>query len=235
MTLAGPLARPCTCDNRDTCRVCYLYHTDPRYRALWGDPGALFAPVMSARERAKSYALLERVDAVLPGHVLCWGALLGYVRYGAALPWDDDIDVLCVDPPSVPELRGRLPGLEVTAHANGNVLVFDPRDPKIPGYHHAFPFLELVPARLDGETVRANSVHHSEENAFPKDLVFPARRGTFGGVTCRVPNRPAELAAHKYGEQCLTTALPSRWSHRHERPTGFPQIRFPLPPYVEDP
>ena len=31
--------RPCTCD-RDTCRRCWLYHNDPRYRQMWGDDPA---------------------------------------------------------------------------------------------------------------------------------------------------------------------------------------------------
>lgn len=30
------MPRPCTCD-KITCRLCHLYHADPRYRKLWGD------------------------------------------------------------------------------------------------------------------------------------------------------------------------------------------------------
>jgi hypothetical protein len=37
--------RPCACDNwragaytRDQCRLCWLFHHDPAYRALWGGP-----------------------------------------------------------------------------------------------------------------------------------------------------------------------------------------------------
>lgn len=31
--------RPCLCDKTERCRLCWLYHNDPRYHALWsGQP-----------------------------------------------------------------------------------------------------------------------------------------------------------------------------------------------------
>jgi GR25 family glycosyltransferase involved in LPS biosynthesis len=42
------MPRPCTCD-RDGCRLCHLYHTDPRYKRLWED--ASFAPTATYPQR----------------------------------------------------------------------------------------------------------------------------------------------------------------------------------------
>lgn len=29
------MSRPCTCENQEKCRLCYLYHNDDRYKKLW--------------------------------------------------------------------------------------------------------------------------------------------------------------------------------------------------------
>ena len=48
--------RPCTCENvrpgpytAGQCRLCWLYHNDPAYRALWGAPGEAGGPPTPAR------------------------------------------------------------------------------------------------------------------------------------------------------------------------------------------
>lgn len=190
---------------------------------------APFAPAMTDVEKAKLLAILARVDAALCDEVYClmWGALLGHVRFGDLNPWDDDIDLLIVDEPPIKELQQRLPDLKVMCYRYTKV--FDPKDPPIRSKQHSFPFVELIPAKLDRDDfVRTPTLPGKPDDAFPEDLIFPIHRGIFAGVEVNLPAKPRELVLHKYGPHCLESALPPSWSHKHERRTGYSQERVPL-------
>jgi len=188
-----------------------------------------FAPALTRAERGKVYELVGRVDAALADvpHAICWGAALGYARFGELMPWDDDADFVAIDTPPVEELQRRLPDLRVIRHPQF-IKVFDPRDPQIPGHPHSFPFVEINPGWVEGGEVVTHSGYGRSDDRFPLDALFPATRAKFGPVEVDVPRDPARVAVINFGDQCLTSALPPVWSHRHERRTGYPQTRVPL-------
>lgn len=194
-----------------------------------------FAPTLTPEEKAKLLELLRRVDQALgSSYVLAYGALLGYVRHKDLLPWDDDIDVLALNPPTAEELQERLPDLKVIKDKHNILKVFDPTDPKCPGKAHSFPFLDIAPAHLEDGKV-THYCTNGLTDRFPLDVVFPSTRATIAGVEVNIPASPEAFLLQKYGPECLTTAKPSDWSHRNERRTNNPPTRRPLSEVLPQP
>ncbi len=187
-----------------------------------------FASLVTEKERAVLYELLKQTDAALTEcgvrYTLCWGSLLGLVRFGKLMTWDDDIDLLAEGPLPIKELRVKLK--QFTIDESGPYL-------KIHRKGHRFPFLEINPGIVNGDVIRTKSAFGLPDDEFPLALVFPTQRVLFGEIECSVPFDPVGLAQHKYGELCLTHARPPYWDHRNEKPTGFPQFRVPLSNIVE--
>lgn len=185
-----------------------------------------FAPSITPQEQAKLYTLLQQVDQALSDreYILCWGGLLGFVRFGKLLPWDDDIDLLVIDPPD--DLQDRLPNLKVLAGKYTKIC--DPKDPPIKGRDYSFPFIELNPAWEEGECVCTKSAFGLPDDRFPAEYIFPIQRAKFGPIEVNLPADPEKLAKYKYGDLCITHARAPYWSHKHERRTDYPQDRVPL-------
>lgn len=173
-----------------------------------------FAPALTAQERGVLYALIRAVDEALTDrqHALCWGALLGYVRGGDLLQWDDDAEFICLDTPSIEDLRKRLPGLKVDEKQY--ITVSDPE-------FGPFPAVEINPAVVDGAYAVTKSAFNLPDDRFYLESLFPSRTGMLGQVPVEVPNDPKRIVTGKYGERCLHEALPPYWNHRYDRLTGF--------------
>lgn len=180
-----------------------------------------FAPAMTVKERSRLYDLIERVDKGLEGidHSLCWGGLLGYVRFKEHMLWDDDADFIAVDLPPIEELKRRMPGLEVVKDTYFKV--FFPEDFKLPGNNFAFPFVEINPAKRVNGKIVAKTSFNLPDDEFPEELLFPSMKRKFGPIEVSLPADPKALAIHKYGKQSLTSAMPPFWSHRYDKRTDY--------------
>lgn len=179
-----------------------------------------FAPNTTQEEVQKLYHILQDVDDALSDcfYFLCWGALLGFVRFGHLMTWDDDIDLCCLDTPSVQELQRRLPSY--TVKQEQYIKIFAPED-------NGYPFLEINPAWEEEGRICTKSAFELPDDRFPEELVFPLQRGKFGPVEVNLPNDPEKFVLFKYGD-CLEGALPPVWDHKREQPTHYPQERVPL-------
>jgi hypothetical protein len=72
--------RPCTCESvrpgpytAGQCRLCWLYHNDPAYRALWGAPGGADGPPAPAARSLPCLFLgpvLDKVGCACPARWL---------------------------------------------------------------------------------------------------------------------------------------------------------------------
>ena len=65
--------RPCTCENArpgaytpDQCRLCWLYHHDPAYRALWGAGAGPAAPPARSLPCVFLGPVLDRAGCACP-------------------------------------------------------------------------------------------------------------------------------------------------------------------------
>jgi hypothetical protein len=147
------------------------------------------------------------------------------------LDYDDDVDLMVIDPLPVDALRAALPDLGVLW--DGRVArVFDPRDPVPAGSAHAqpFPFLDLDnSARVEGDALHLPDPANFPARKFRAADVLPTTRGRLGPVEVSLPADPKALVAANYGAACLSSQLPPSWDHKRHKPTGLPQARAPLP------
>lgn len=140
------------------------------------------------------------------------GLLLGALRLGGLLPWDDDSDVFLVDA-SAEDVEKRL-GPECRAH--GFVLRFRTRE----HYFFAFP-KTILPFPLSGltelglltRTVDGGVTHfdaHYPPRHLREDELFPLRRIPFYGSYVLGPAR-AELALDRLYGESASDAVMSRF------------------------
>ncbi len=190
-----------------------------------GDPSrpdtTPFAPALAAADRHALYGVLLRVSHALGDAGLAFflsgGGLLGQVRFGEMLPWDDDLDLTVVGGADPVDLRRRLPDLVVEEGVDRLTVRTAAGGPAV----------DLHAARIDGnELCRPGRVGWPDA-ATPLPLCLPVSRGRFGPLEVNLPADPAAWAVHTFGPHCLASAVPP------ERPDPAggdppPRVRVPL-------
>ncbi|MBN9121743.1 MAG: class I SAM-dependent methyltransferase, partial [Planctomycetes bacterium] len=199
-------------------------------------PPAHFAPTLNPTEHRKLFQLAVRLDGALADlgarYVLFAGGLLGLVRFGDLMPWDDDIDFLAIDPPAdlVDRLRAALPDLRFDS--DGAVCrVCDPSDPIPTGSVAPLPFPAVdidLRGRAAAGRLLAPDPTFSPSRSFAAADVLPLRRVRLGPIELSGPADPRAVVLANYGPECLTSAVAPGWSHKLHRATGAPRDRVPL-------
>lgn len=146
-------------------------------------------------------SLLEREGFVVMAH---FGTLLGALRYGGMLPWDEDADLYVVRG-TPDEIRARTRGL-FTAH--GLALLDDPRGffwirqrPWLAGQGHIG--LEHFPERAPG----APRPDHPSDPCVAEDELLPLARYPFHGSWVWGPRDAEAVVQRLYGETATPEAL----------------------------
>jgi hypothetical protein len=199
---------------------------DPAPQRPEGDSDAadLFASIWDESTKTQQRNLLRRIVAIAEVHGLAlylfWGTLLGHVREGRTLPWDDDVDFAVFDPSSDQLARfraaGEAEGLQIFDMAQGSNVWLKACDPTAPIQSHAYPwtwpFVDIFvyssdPAQAEGAWPALQ---------YPRDLVLPGRLTQFEGVRCWEPEHPQALLDLQY-EGWRHRETSSGWNHRWER------------------
>lgn len=177
------------------------------------------------RLREIQLELLDAFARVCAEHDLkwciCFGTLLGKVRCGGYLPWDDDLDMV------MPEADFR----ELCLHKewfafDDRLFLQTPLDEGLPnigklrmngttafrekledslrqGGHHGIPIdiipLNEVPGAGCYKTPSLRSVDKLDA-VYLKDWFFPATEGTFEGHSVKVPAKPRKILTEVYDE-----------------------------------
>ncbi len=178
-----------------------------------------FASVWDAATLKRVRALLQRIAAVgeaegIPLHVF-WGTLLGHVREGGILPWDDDVDLAMFGADRAPALQAALEtaGLKVvqfSTRKEGMLKVFDPASPRIADAGWSYPFVDIFvyePGATEGSAWPAPP--------FDMEMLLPGRPVTFEGGRLWEPERPLALLDRHY-PGWRSREKSSGWNHREE-------------------
>jgi len=172
--------------------------------------------------------LLREVSSILESngieYFLTYGSLLGHVRHGGFIPWDDDLDILCWGKDKLFVeylLKSRLPRRLVQRRIGGTV-----NDPT-PAYDYICIYYSKVNTNsLDiGFLEKINDAYCIDSTAqqaseckspdireryknwiVPTKHIYPLRRTKFYDVECYVPNEPAEILKYWYGDDVLKIA-----------------------------
>jgi LicD family len=200
----------------------------PSYLA--GDAVGAFATIWNEQSFHQARALFERVlrcaTAVDAQLYLYWGTLLGHVREGRMLPWDDDIDLALFQPGKLEVLEAALIGEGLRIHKHRDIenfwlKVFDPTYPMTSGtarYGWTYPFIDIFVYAVDetkNDFVYTCEGMERSVRIFPTADILPGRRVLFEGQYCREPQSPMALLDGQYPGWRTVEESPT-WDHIHE-------------------
>lgn len=199
------------------------------------------------------YELLKKVDQIFTKqNIKYWataGTLLGALRHGGLIPWDDDLDICIIDTDEnkLNELKNLLEaeGLEIQfwkdiykIYPKNGIAIEDIRN-NGELFPFKYPFIDVFVVTLEKtcehEDVYVHkspifySVFNNEKYTFSQ--IENLQRISFGPVSIPVPEKPELFLNVVYGNKACPDlwkkyAIEPNWDHKLKKPTPFKGATF---------
>ena len=199
-------------------------------------------------QKNEALRLLKDADEILTAegvdYCLMFGTLLGLLRHGDFIPWDDDLDIIIFDIERF-EKRCR-PGFETKGYSllkdvrmlrripflpffnirkRCGYRIYHETGKDIPGVSWKFPWLGIWEHHLKGKKMTLPP----EKIVYKKEDFFPLQRKRFHDFSVLIPNKSEKILNTYFKcNDWMEYYVPSALNHREYCPTGFPAVKKPL-------
>ena len=160
-------------------------------------------------------------------YILSYGNLLGLLRDGDFIPWDDDSDIL-VNMDDMETLKRVLT-------ENGFRWIVTKKVLRIlTNLNYDVPFIDVFPYRVDKKgavqrvcpngNIRSCKKYASALWGYDKSLLLPSKAVTINSMTVKIPNKPVELLKFWYGDDCFEVKRTQPYDHILEKRVSVKHI-----------
>ena len=159
--------------------------------------------------------VLKRFQKQKISYFFAFGSLIGAIRHGQRIPWDDDVDILMNEK----DKEKLVEGLKVIGKSGGTtlyqldeeytILYKDWGCPvKITQKDGDFPFIDIFRFYEKGDKIIAPPEQlkngHIKEFEVKKSDIFPLKEAKFGKHKVKIPNKSTKILKQNFGNDVLT-------------------------------
>jgi len=180
------------------------------------------ASAWTAPEKGKAGNLLRLISNLASQSgidmMLSYGSLLGQIRHGGIMPWDDDMD-LAVNKASWTKLSAALKNIselgfdifQWTTPPFSYYKVWLSQDENITGYKYSFPFVDIWFYEDESE-----EIVFDDGKKYPRTEFYPLQETTFEGSVFKMPFKPMQYLDKTYTDWRTKIQI-YPWSHKLEK------------------